>query len=417
MLKRGPVFLFILLGFGALAQETVRVMSYNMLNYPTGNIAGREDTLKGLIDFVEPDILLLQELKNDSGLQLILNESFSNQPGSFAASTFVPQQSNPSSGWLLQQAMIYDSTKFGLVSESYLETSVRDINKFRMYWKDPQLTSGEDTIFFYVFVAHLKSSQGTSNVEARLEMAQTLTTHFQVLEEDANVIFGGDFNLYTSDEPAYQELLDPANSIVLVDPIDSPGNWNSSSFPNKEILTQSTRTSSIFGDGAGGGCDDRFDFILVSSNIMNNWNTVVYEPNSYYALGNNGTCYNQNITECTGAAPDSILTSLYYMSDHLPIIMDLTFGIGNVGVVENGKTVATILLSDGELIINSEVAEHGYAIISDALGRVLWRKKISVEEGRNLIQIDHSFDADQVLILTLVGENQVIVNKQCLFKR
>lgn len=386
-------------------------MSYNILNYPTGNIAGREDTLKGLIDYVEPDIFLIQELKNDSGLQLIVNESFANQTGSFVSSTFVPQQSNSGSGWLLQQAMVYDSTKFGLVSESFLETSVRDINKFRMYWKDPQLSAGEDTIFFYVFVAHLKSSQGTSNVEARLEMAQTLTTHFQTLPSDANVIFGGDFNLYTSDEPAYQELLDPTNSILLVDPINSPGNWNSSSFPNKEILTQSTRSSAIFGDGAGGGVDDRFDFILVSQNMLNSWNTVVYEPDSYYALGNNGTCYNQNITDCAGSEPDSILNSLYYMSDHLPIIMDLTFGVGNVGILNSElKESCFQLTADGRLSVKWNRSERVEILVSDLLGKVIWRKGTILHNGGNRFEVPHSFQGQGILIRA-ASDNQQIVDK------
>ncbi|MFT5311322.1 MAG: hypothetical protein ACI8VL_002238, partial [Bacteroidia bacterium] len=108
MFKSTFSFAFLLLSFGLFAQDQATIMSYNVLNFPTGNIAGREDTLKQLINYVEPDIFLIQELKSDSGLQLILNESFSGLTSSYAATTFVPQQSNSSSNWKLQQAMIYN---------------------------------------------------------------------------------------------------------------------------------------------------------------------------------------------------------------------------------------------------------------------------------------------------------------------
>jgi hypothetical protein len=230
-------------------------------------------------------------------LQLIANRSFEGLPSTYAATTFVPQQSG-TGGFSLQQAMVYNTDLFGLLSEGYLMTAVRDINKFCLYWKDPMLAQGADTVKFYIFVTHLKSSQGSDNVAARLAMAQTFTTHLQFLPSNASVIFAGDLNLYTSTELAYQELLDTTNVIVFRDPIDSPGTWNRSSFAKREIHTQSTRGITILGDGAGGGMDDRFDFILVSRNMMGPVHSIAYVAESYNALGNDGTCYNQSITAC-----------------------------------------------------------------------------------------------------------------------
>ena len=184
------------------AQEQATVMSYNVLNFPTGNIEGREDTLRQLINYIEPDLFLMQELKNDSGLQLILNESFSDLPANYVASTFLTQQSNPSSNFRLQQAIIYNADMFGLAQESFVQTQTRDINRFKMYYRAPDLNTGADTVFMYVYVAHLKSSQGTSNQEERLSNAQSFTTNLGFLPQDANVILAGDFNVYESNEPA-----------------------------------------------------------------------------------------------------------------------------------------------------------------------------------------------------------------------
>lgn len=388
MLKSFLSFILVLLVSSCLqAQEQVTVMSYNVLNFPTGNIEGREDTLRHIINHVEPDLFLIQELKNDSGLQLILNESFADLSGNYEATTFVPQQSNPSNGFKLQQAMIYNSDLFGLASEGFLETDVRDLNKFKLFYKDVELDNGADTVFLYVFVVHLKSSQGTSNVEARLAMAQTLSFHQQYLEDNASMIVAGDFNVYTSEEPAYQELLDPTNRIVLKDPINTPGNWNSSSFQPKDVLTQSTRASSIFGDGAGGGLDDRFDFILLSSDMFQPWNTIVYEEESYYAMGNTGTCYNQSITDCSGGEwADDILQSLYYMSDHLPIVLKLNFGVGSVSVEESPDELTKVWMIDDQLNINWDTEETGIVSVLDMLGRSLFYRKVELNKG--VVRID-----------------------------
>jgi len=372
------------------AQQQATIMSYNVLNFPNGNIAGREDTLRKLINHVQPDLFLMQELKSDSGLQLILNESFADLSANYEASTFLPQQSNPSSNFKLQQAIIYNTDLFGLASEGFLMTSTRDINEFKLYYKSPTLASGADTIFLYVFVAHLKSSQGAANVAERLSMAQTFSTHLAYLPQNANVIFAGDFNVYTSTEPAYQELLDNTNAIQLKDPINTPGNWNSSSFQPKSVLTQSTRSSAIFGDGAGGGVDDRFDFILLSTNTFNNWNTVVYEPDSYHAMGNNGTCYNQSITACAGGDwPDEILSSLYFMSDHLPIVLNLNFGVGSVTVNESDAQNCSAYMNAETLEVNWNFDERVILRITDQLGRVFYETQTNLLNGKNRIDLSN----------------------------
>ena len=93
-------------------------------------------------------------------------------------------------------------------------------------------------------------------------MVTEFTNTLGDLDPNSFVLFAGDLNIYTSTEPAYIELLDPTNPIVLVDPIDTPGAWNNNE-DFTAVHTQSTRTSSgPFGAGAGGGLDDRFDFIL-----------------------------------------------------------------------------------------------------------------------------------------------------------
>src|SRR5690625_4591 len=172
----------------------------------------------------------------------------------------------------MQQLLYYDSDIWELLATQVLVTNYRDINKYKL-----QLLTDDDTdpIYVYAFVAHLKSSSGRANRLIRLEMVETLTAHLQYIEPDAYVLFSGDFNLYTSDEESYQELLDEGNSIVFQDPIDSFGNWHK----NEDFAylhTQSTRVSNAgFGTGASGGMDDRFDFIMLSENLRSEERRVV----------------------------------------------------------------------------------------------------------------------------------------------
>lgn len=329
------IFTFLLLVCTiANAQTEIKVMNYNVLNYPTGTL-DRRDTLKKIVDYYTPDLLMLQELKSSVGLQEaedVLNE-VSND--TYQAGAYVVQQSNPSNSWKLQQNIVFNTSVFGLAAQETVLTAYRDVNYFKLFIKDENLSVSLDTTYLHVFVTHLKSSQGTENEQKRLEMAQTMKTRIDALPANSLVLCGGDFNLYTSSEDAYIHLINPATNNPLEDPIDMPGNWHSSSFSNKEILTQSTRLNSLE-DGAGGGLDDRFDFVLHSASLSDGFSDIQYVTNTYKALGNNGTCYNVDLIDCTTTnnVPATMLSALYQMSDHLPVVFSLNTDIV-LGTSEN----------------------------------------------------------------------------------
>ena len=160
----------------AFCQTTINVMSYNVLNYPLGDMQDRADTLKVITDYVNPDLFLLQELKSEEGLQTILQTCFGDSETPYQASEYVPQLSNPNSSWKLQQALIYNSDMFGLAEQDEVTSVVRDLNIFKMYFKDEQHLQG-DTTYLYVFVTHLKSSQGEDNEQRRLQMMESFTNY------------------------------------------------------------------------------------------------------------------------------------------------------------------------------------------------------------------------------------------------
>ena len=273
------------------SQNTIKTMFYNVLWFPELN-PNRIDLLQEVLQDYEPDIFMVCELQSQEGADAILNMGLNSDGNSnFSAA---PYFENQSGGGNLQQALFYRNDMFVLENTEIINTPVRDINKYTLLLN----TANQDTnpIRIYAYVTHLKSSQGGANQQLRLSMVEAFVNDTQQLEEDAYVLFAGDFNIYTSTEPAYLEILDQTNNIAMADPINTPGAWNNNE-DFTAVHTQSTRTSSSgFGGGAGGGLDDRFDFIMVSQNMMTDSN-LGYKADSYKAYGNNGNCYNNDIND------------------------------------------------------------------------------------------------------------------------
>lgn len=375
-MKKVLVILTLLISASSFAQLTMDVMCYNVLNFPNGS--NREDTLKKVLSYYTPDILMLQELKSGGGLDQITNVLNELSNDQYASGTWVPQQSG-STSYLLQQNIVYNATVFGLAEERYILTDYRDVNYFKLFIRDEDLPTTNDTTFLHVYVTHLKSSQGATNEAARYQMAQVMRAEVNALPPNSYVLAGGDFNVYTSTEDAYQHLTATGLNNTLVDPIGMPGNWHSSAFPNKEILTQSTRLSSL-SDGAGGGLDDRFDFVLQSTELQAGNAELSYAGGTYKALGNNGTCYNTDLFNCSTVnnVPDSILWALYYCSDHLPVVFSLTSDIV-LSVDESHIPQFTIFPNPAknELTVDIKSNEVVEAYIIDLTGKVQAQEIIS----------------------------------------
>lgn len=397
------LFVFTLfISASSFAQLTMDVMCYNVLNFPNGS--NREDTLKKVFSYYIPDILMLQELKSGGGMDQITNVLNELSDDTYVSGTWVPQQSGNTS-YKLQQNIIYNTKIFGMTEERYLLTDHRDINYFKLFIRDEDLPTTNDTTFLHVYVTHLKSSQGSTNEAARYQMAQVMRADINTLPPDSYVLAGGDFNVYTSAEDAYQHLITTGLNNTLVDPIGMPGNWHSSSFPNKEILTQSTRLNSL-SDGSGGGVDDRFDFVLHSTELQAGNNELSYASGTYKALGNNGTCYNTDIFNCstTNNVPDSILWALYYCSDHLPVVFSLVSDIV-LSVDESSIPQFTIFPNPArhELTVDIKSNEVVQAQIIDLTGKVQAQEVIS-----GSTRLDVSFLKAGVYFVRIEGSNATL---------
>jgi hypothetical protein len=108
-------------------------------------------------------------------------------------------------------------------------------------------------------------------------------------------------------------------------------------------------------------------------------------PGSYKPLGNSGTCYNQSITACDAVqTPFSVLRSLYFMSDHLPITLTLAPGSG-VGITEADHTLHMSLTLQQRTVRIAGGQGPAVLCVQDASGRLLFQHAMVLQ--RTYVQL------------------------------
>lgn len=324
----GCLLLVLLTSLYGFSQETLKVMFYNLLNYPDENtIPNREQYLDIILSDYQPDLFLVCELNNSSGASTVLNIAQNAISQDIEMTTYVSNTSDDtgSNQNSLQNLLYYNSSKFILEEEIIVPTDLRDFNIYKL--KLNSIDQDTNPVELYVIVCHLKASSGPENEIRRLNMVLELETYLNTLPANANVLLGGDLNIYTASEPAFQQLINMTNNITLTDPANRLGDWSNNSI-FVDVFTQSTRTQSGLG-GTAGGLDDRFDFILTSENMTGTAN-INCVPDSYQTYGNNGflDCFNSainssNCGDTTSEFSFEIRDALHNFSDHLPVTVIL----------------------------------------------------------------------------------------------
>lgn len=363
----------VLLSFASFSQtETVKIVAYNVLNFPDGRddcgtntvVPNRADTLRKVLSYLQPDIFVACEIQTEDGADSILTRSLNvNGITSYQSAQWHPN----GNGGDLNNQMYYNSDKLIFYSQDVIGTSSRDIDHYVLYLDDPNLSTFYDTTFIDVYMCHLKAGSSGSSETIREAQTQALMDYIATQPTDHHLFVCGDLNVYSSNEAGYQNMV--TGPLALQDPINAPGSWNNNgSFA--AIHTQSTRTSLNLDCGSKGGCDDRFDQILVSSNVMTGADSLQYIPNSYDAVGNDGNHFNTNLLNGANSQyPDSVVNALYYMSDHLPVAMEVlvTYPTSNgLALYPTIQPPTCTGASDGVATINANQGQPPYTYQWDA---------------------------------------------------
>ena len=309
------------------SQNQYIIASYNILNYPGTTSAGRNPYFRTVMENIEPDILVVQEILSQAGVNEFLTNVLFFVSDDYSAGAFI-------NGPDTDNAIFFKKTAFTFLANNVITTSLRDINEFVL----KENPTG-DTLRIYS--VHLKAGTASSDQLQRLAEVIALRNVTINLPLNSNFMVLGDFNIYGSNEPAYQNLLNQSSQGYVFDIYNLSGTWNN---PNYALYhTQSPRTRQ-FNGGATGGMDDRFDMILFSPAVMDSGG-VYYIPGSFINYGNDGEHYNDSINRPpNNAVGQTIANALHYSSDHLPVYASFRFEQSNIQL--------TVDLSDGWNIIS-----------------------------------------------------------------
>jgi endonuclease/exonuclease/phosphatase family metal-dependent hydrolase len=302
----GDIFIAKLASF-----EGIRIVSWNILDYPDINEEPREEYFRSLLKILNPDILVVQEMASAAGVSQFLNEVLNpKKPKLYKAASFFdgPDTDN---------ALFYKKAMFRVVSRQQIPTSFRDITEYKIKIKK----GAAKGMKFKIYSVHF--SEGAGAGKERENEALTLRTYLDGLVPDELFLVCGSFNMLSSTEKAFKILTgNEVNNIGrLKDPLNKTGKWHDKS-KHKRIHTESTRKSK-FGGGADGGLDDRYDMFLISYGLVEN-EELIYSDGSCCVFGNDGKHLNKAVDKPKNKAVSlEIAEALYQASDHLPVIIDL----------------------------------------------------------------------------------------------
>ncbi|MBN2621174.1 endonuclease/exonuclease/phosphatase family protein [candidate division WOR-3 bacterium] len=294
-----------------LHAQSIRIATYNVLNFPEAMGMQRLDDLRTVIDYMNADILVVQEMQSPAGVTLFLDSIMNFYQDDYVAAPF---HDGPDT----DNALFYRRDKAELIRSIYLTTANRDIMEYSLLLLDAH----EELM---VYSVHFKASQGPENEAIRLQEATVLRNHLDSLDTRASFLVAGDFNIYTSSEPAYIMMTDSIANGQLFDPLRAPGGWHEN-HDFAYLHTQSSRVNQLPDNGSSGGLDDRFDMILCSSSLLDSAGLFI-PAQTYTVFGNDGNHFNKAVNHgYNQSVPDHVADGLYFASDHLPISLDIVYG-------------------------------------------------------------------------------------------
>ncbi len=308
------------------AQAQLRIVSYNTL---TGENPGVQTArpqaatvleaigLQNVNGIAKPiDVLLLQEQYTTE----ISTQSFVDVlNGIYGAGTYARSTLNALTSDFERRgggpAMLYNTQTVQLIAESRFGT-VNGSNQARSAMRYQLRPVGYDaSADFYAYSNHYKAGDTSTDQTRRNIEAVAVRNNANALGEGAHLIFAGDYNIQSSGEAMYQTLL-ASGAGQANDPINASGT------PGSPVTWRDNASlRSIHTQDPDGPMDDRFDFQLVSGEMLDGEGMSII-AGSYRAFGNNGThSLNGAITTGSGASA-TVLSALRTNSDHLPVVAD-----------------------------------------------------------------------------------------------
>ena len=378
-------FLFNSLFVLAQSADTLIYVQYNLLKYADATclpLTTKNNRLKLIFNYLKPDILTVNEMApKTASVNSLLNNALVFNPN-MKATAF----SNSTNSDVVNM-LYYNSAKLGYLGHQVIKGNIRDIDVYHLFHK--VATTPGDTLDFYCISAHFKASQGNSNALERANAAADINTWVAQHPQALRYMVSGDFNLYSSTEPAFQTLLER-----FVDPIDQTNGWQGIQYASIHTQSPADGTDPC---AVGGGMDDRFDFILISPSVFSAAEAISYIPESYRAVGNNGASYNQALN-CVNnySVPYGVCSTLRNASDHLPVTLQLLVG-GNSATHTptrsdlNFKVMGNPVMGNSAVLYCLETRDAAYNWhLSDVAGKMLEQGQLKLAPNQRFeIPMEH----------------------------
>jgi endonuclease/exonuclease/phosphatase family metal-dependent hydrolase len=341
-------------GTALAADSGLRVVSWNISNYSGGADAIVGNAIFGEFEgrSMSPDLFVAQEMLSQSAVNSMLNilNNTAGSPGDYAAGPFTNGPDTDNAMFYRTSKLVYLGTAI-LPADPGTTGAPRDVNRYdlRLVGYDAEAAT------ISIYSSHMKSSSSSSSQARRLVEAQKIRTDAENLPVERNFILGGDFNIQSSSQSAYQWMVGSQvnNNGRFADPINTPGNWNNNG-AYRIVHTQDP-------SGAG-GMDDRHDQILMDLDLgdgdgldykgefglpysTTTWNDLNH---SYRSYGNDGTTFNVSMAiagnTMVGASIATSLVQLASGGGHLPVLADLVVPgvIGADSSIDLGTIPATV---------------------------------------------------------------------------
>jgi hypothetical protein len=312
-----PIFLALLAVLLASPADALRVVDYNILNYPGPSGTARAPYFRTVLGPINADIIVTEEMSSSSGPTQFLNEVLNvMEPGQWATVPFIDGNDTDSS-------IFYKPAKVQFIEQTYFYPNpaipLRLVHVYRLQPVGYSSAAAE----LRLYAAHLKASTGFES--QRLAECVGIRDHMNAMPVGTHALLCADLNFYKqSTEPGYAKLLESqANNVGRVYDMLPAGEWHDNASLSA-YHTQSPCLSGTCASGAAtGGMDDRFDFILPTINLGTRQGLAII-PNTCVAIGNDSQHLNKNITDLpTIPEGSTYATAIQLASDHLPLRTDL----------------------------------------------------------------------------------------------
>ena len=309
--------------FAALALApsayALRILDYNVLNYPGTTGPARDPFFRTVIQPLAPDLIVGEEMTSQAGVTEFLNSLNVMEPGQWAALPFIDGNDTDC-------GLFYKPSKFTALGQWYFYPNSANLLRLVHVYRVRPVGYASNASDIRLYALHLKASTGFES--QRLAECVGLRDSINAVPPGTHCFAIGDFNFYTGTEPGLTKMLESQadNDGRLYDPLGYQGIQWQDNTAIQPAWTQSPCKTGDTGCASGastGGLDDRFDLILPTLN----WNDGQgYElvSGSYVSVGNDGLHHNNSIqdppTIPEGAA---YATALHTVSDHLPLRVDI----------------------------------------------------------------------------------------------